>query len=120
MVDDSLSRLSKQGDIVDGAEAELLFVPNDQDVFPVQIQKIKETQEKDRSLRKKMRQNPKDSTKIVIENQKIISYKIVFISLRNYVEMYSLGSIIIYAILVKQNIQNYRSYHVLGIHGNRH
>ena len=59
VVADALSRLPRQGDIVEDVEA---------------VQKIKEKQEKDRSLRKKMRQNPKDYTKVVIENQKIIRY----------------------------------------------
>ena len=52
-VADALSKLPKQGDIVEDVEAVLPFVPEDQDVFPVQIQKIKEKQEKDRSLWKK-------------------------------------------------------------------
>ncbi len=72
VVADALSRLPKQGDIVEDV---LSFVPTDQDVFPVQIQKIKEKQEKDRSLRKEIRQNPKDYTKILIENQKIVSFR---------------------------------------------
>ena len=75
VVADALSRLPKQGDIVEDVEAVLPFVPADQDVFPVHLQKIKEKQEKDRSLRKKIRQNPKDYTKIVIENQKIVSFR---------------------------------------------
>ena len=62
MVADVLSRLVKQGDMVDDLEAVLPFVLEDQDVFPVQIQKMKEKHAK--SLRKKMRQNPKDYTKI--------------------------------------------------------
>ena len=42
MVADALSRLAKQGDIVEDVEAVLPFVPEDQDVFPVKIQKRKE------------------------------------------------------------------------------
>ena len=53
MVADALSRLPKQGDIVEDVAAVLPFVPEDQDVFPVQIRKIKEKQEKERSLGKK-------------------------------------------------------------------
>ena len=42
VVADALSRLAKQGDIVEDVEAVLPFVPEDQDVFPVKIQKRKE------------------------------------------------------------------------------
>ena len=75
MVANALRRLPNQGDIVDDVEDVLPFVPDDQDMLPVQMQKIKEKQEKDRSLNKKMRQNPRDYTKIIIKNQKIISYE---------------------------------------------
>ena len=45
VVADALSRLPKQGDIIEDVEVLLSFVPEDQDMFPIQIQKIKEKQE---------------------------------------------------------------------------
>ena len=40
MVADALSRLPKQGDIVDDVEAVLPFVPVDENIFPVHLQEI--------------------------------------------------------------------------------
>ena len=45
MVADALSWQPKQGDTENNVEAVLPFVPNDEDVFPVHIQKREEKQE---------------------------------------------------------------------------
>ena len=47
IVADTLSRLPKQGDIVDDIDALLPFVTVDEKIFPV---RLKEIQEKDRDL----------------------------------------------------------------------
>ena len=58
----------KQGDIVEDVNTVMPFVQKDKDIFPVQLEEIQEQQEVDRSLRKRIRDNPKDYNKIIIEN----------------------------------------------------
>ena len=84
-------------------------------MFPVQIQKIKEKHEKDRSLKKKIRQSPKDYTELVIENQKIVSFRNRIYTSR----IADAGTQLVPSLFVSSwcnhNVQNHRSYHVLGI-----
>ena len=47
----------------------------DSTIFPVKLSEVQELQEQDRSLRKQLRNNPKDFTKKEIEQVKIITYK---------------------------------------------
>ena len=75
IVADALSRLPKQGDIVEDVEAVLPLVPVDTTIFPVQLQEVQELQEQDRSLRKKVRDNPKEFSKQTIEQIKVITFK---------------------------------------------
>ena len=75
VVADALSRLPRQGDIVEDVEAVLPFVPVDTTIFPVKLSEVQELQEQDRSLRKQLRNNPKEFTKKEIEQVKIITYK---------------------------------------------
>ena len=52
VVVDALSRLHKQGDIVDDVDTMLPFVPTvDENVFPVQLKEIRPQQAKDWDLR---------------------------------------------------------------------
>ena len=67
VVADALSRLPKQGDIVEDVEAVLPFVPVDTTIFPIQLQEVQELQEQDRSLRKRVRDNPEEYSKQTVE-----------------------------------------------------
>ena len=71
VVADGLSKLPKQGDIVEDVEAVLPLVPVDTTIFPVQLQEVQELQEQDRSLRKKVRDIPKEFSKQTIEQIKV-------------------------------------------------
>ena len=64
MVADALSRLPKQGDIVDDVDAVLPFVPV-----------IQAKQAKDRDLRQKIKTNPSYFQKTVVEQVKVVTYK---------------------------------------------
>ena len=58
VVADALSRLPKQGDIVDDVDAVLPFVPVDENIFPVHLKEIQAKQANDRDLRQKIKTNP--------------------------------------------------------------
>ena len=75
IVADALSRLPKQGDIVDDVDAILPFVPVEPTVFPVNLQLIHEHQVSDRSLRRRLKTNPKDYSKLNVEQKQVIAYK---------------------------------------------
>ena len=75
MVADALSRLPKQGDIVDDVDAVLPFVPVDENIFPVHLQEIQAKQAKDRDLRQKVKNNPNHFQKTVVKQVKVITYK---------------------------------------------
>ena len=75
VVADALSRLPKQGDIVDDVDAVLPFVPVDPTVFPVNLRTIQEQQVSDRSLRRRLKTNPKDYSKLKVEQTQVIVYK---------------------------------------------
>ena len=75
VVADALSRLPKQGDIVEDVNTVMPFVQKDKDIFPIKLEEIQERQEVDRSLRKRIRDNPKDYKKLIIENYKVICFK---------------------------------------------
>ena len=75
VVADALSRLPKQGDIVDDVEAVLPFASKDEEIFPIQLQQIQNSQSKDRSLRKRLKDNPKHYQRKNIENVQVITYK---------------------------------------------
>ena len=81
IVVDALSRLSRQGDIVEDVEAVLPFVPVDATIFPVNLSEAQELQEQDRSLRKQLRNNPKEFSKKELDQMKIITHKNIFIRL---------------------------------------
>ena len=63
IVEDALSRLPRQRDIVDNVKAVLPFVPVDTTIFPINLLEVQELQEQDRSLRKQLRNNPKEFSK---------------------------------------------------------
>ena len=63
IVADALSRLPRQGDIVEDVEAVLPFVPVDTTIFPVNLSEVQELQKQDRSLRKQLWNNPKEFSK---------------------------------------------------------
>ena len=75
VVADALSRLPKQGDIVDDVDAVLPFVPVDENVFPVHLKEIQAKQAKDRELRQKIKNNPSHFQKTVVEQVKVVTYK---------------------------------------------
>ena len=76
VVSDALSRLPEQGDIVDDVEAILSFASMDEGIFPIQLQLlIQNSQSKDRSLRKRLKENPNHYKKKAIENVQVITYK---------------------------------------------
>ena len=75
VVADALSRLPKQGDIVDDVDAVLPFVPVDENIFPVHLKEIQAKQAKDRDLRQKIKTNPSHFQKTVVEQVKVITYK---------------------------------------------
>ena len=75
VVADALSRLPKQGDIVDDVEAILPFASKDEGIFPIQLQLIQNSQSKDRSLRKRLKDNPNHYKRQEIENVQVITYK---------------------------------------------
>ena len=75
VVADALSRLPKQGDIVDDVDALLPFVPVDENIFPVQLKEIQSYQTKDRELRQKIKNNPVHFQKEIVEQVKIVTYK---------------------------------------------
>ena len=75
VVADALSRLPKQGDIVDDVEAILPFASKDEGIFPIQLQLIQNSQGKDRSLRKRLKDNPNHYKRQEIENVQVITYK---------------------------------------------
>ena len=75
VVADALSRLPKQGDIVEDVNTVMPFVQKDKDIFPIKLEEIQERQEVNRSLRKRIRDNPKDYKKLIIENYKVICFK---------------------------------------------
>ena len=58
VVADALSRLQKQGDIVDDFDAELPFVPVNKNIFPVHLKEIYAKQAKDGDLRYNVKTNP--------------------------------------------------------------
>ena len=58
VVADALSRLPKQGDIVDDIDTVLAFVPVDENIFPVHLKEIQAKQAKDRDPRQKIKTNP--------------------------------------------------------------
>ena len=60
IVADALSRLPRQGDVVEDVEAVLPFVPVDTTIFPINLLEVQELQEQDRSLRKQLQNNPKE------------------------------------------------------------
>ena len=83
VVADALSRLPRQGDIVDDIGAVLPFVPVDDNIFPVQLKKIQAKKANDRDLRQKIKINPSHFQKTVIERKKIVTCKNrIYISLR--------------------------------------
>ena len=57
VVADALSRLPKQGDIVDDIDTVLPFMPVDEIIFPVHLKEIQAKQTKDRDLRQKVKLN---------------------------------------------------------------
>ena len=57
VVAETLSRLPKQGDIVDDVDAVLPFVPVDENIFPVHLKEIQAKQAKDIDLRQKIKTN---------------------------------------------------------------
>ena len=63
IVADALSRLPRQGDIVEDVGAVLSFVPVDTTIFHINLSEVQELQEQDRSLRKQLRNNPKEFSK---------------------------------------------------------
>ena len=67
VVADALSRIPKQEDIVEDVEAVLSLVPVDTNIFHIQLKEVQELQEQDRSLRKKVWDNPKEFNKQIIE-----------------------------------------------------
>ena len=75
VVADALSRLPKQGDIVDDVDAVLPFVPVEPTVFPVNLKTIHEHQVSDRSLRRRLKTNPADYNKLKVEQIQVIAYK---------------------------------------------
>ena len=75
IVADALSRLPKQGDIVDDVDTVLPFVPVEPSVFPVNLKTIHEHQVSDRSLRRRLKTNPKDYHKLKVEQIQVIAYK---------------------------------------------
>ena len=52
VVADALSRLPKQGDIVDDVDVVLPFAPVDENIFPVLLKEIQAKQANDRDLRR--------------------------------------------------------------------
>ena len=59
VVADALSRLPKQGDIVDDVDAVLPFVPEYENIiFPVRLKEIQSYQTKDRELSQIIKSNP--------------------------------------------------------------
>ena len=75
VVADALSRLPKQGDIVDDVDVVLPFVPVDENIFPVQLKEIQSYQTKDRELRQKIKNNPVHFQKKTVEQVKVVTYK---------------------------------------------
>ena len=71
VVADALSRLPKQGDIVGDVEAALPFACKDEEIFPIQFQQIQNSQSKNRSLRKRLKDNPKHYQRKNIENVQV-------------------------------------------------
>ena len=72
---DSMSRLTKQGNIVDDVDAVLPFVQVDENIFPVHLKEIQAKQAKGRDLRQKIKENPSHFQKTVVEQVKVITYK---------------------------------------------
>ncbi len=66
---------NKEGNIVDDMEAILSFVPQNEEIFLVQLQLIQSTQGKDRSLRKRLKDNRTNYKKQIIENVQLVTYK---------------------------------------------
>ena len=52
---------------MEDVDAVLPYVPVDTTIFPVKLSEVQELQEQDRSLRKQLRNNPKEFTKTEIE-----------------------------------------------------
>ena len=75
VVTDALSRLPKQGDIVDDVEVVLPLASKDEEIFPIQLQLIQNSWIKDRCLRKRLKDNPKHYQRKNIENVQVITYK---------------------------------------------
>ena len=67
IVADALSRLLKQGNIVDDVDAVLPFVSVELKVFPVNLKTIQEHQVSDRSLRRRLKTDPKDYHKLKVK-----------------------------------------------------
>ena len=59
VVAEALRRLPKQGDIVDDAEVVLPFISKDEDISAMHFQLVQNTQNKDRSIRKRLKDDPK-------------------------------------------------------------
>ena len=68
----TLSRLLKQVDTVDGVEATLPFVIKEEGIFPVQLNRIQVIQ---LNLGKRLKENPRDYQRSKIENSQFIMYK---------------------------------------------
>ena len=66
-----MSRLPKQGDIVDDIDAIPPFVPVEPIAFPVNLQLIHEHHVSDRILRRRLKTNPKDYSKLNIEQNHV-------------------------------------------------
>ena len=75
VVADALSRLPKQGDILNDVEAVLPLTSKDEEIFPIQFQRIQHSQSEDGSLRKSLKDNPKHYKRKNIENVQVITYK---------------------------------------------
>ncbi len=75
IVADALSRLPKQGDIVEDVDAVLPFSLVEPTVFLVNLKLIHEHQVSDRSIRRRLKTNPKDHQKITVEQEQVIAYK---------------------------------------------
>ena len=58
LVAGALSRLPKQGNIVDDVDAVLTFVPVDENIVPVHLKEIQAKQAKARDLRHNIKTNP--------------------------------------------------------------
>ena len=63
VVADALSRLPKQGDIVDDVDAVLPFVPVDENIFPVHLKEIQAKQAKGQRSKTKDQDKPKSLPK---------------------------------------------------------